>query len=172
MKKIVILALALVMAGTMAACGVGDVGSASSSASQVVSSQAPVSKPSADSYDNNLDGLQKYLIANSVLSGSPVGMEAAFIGAQKGVKYQFEYNGKNNVTVELYEFNPDSLSDLAKTVQNDVKSSGNFTIMGKQVAAVLSDNGKYLMIYKDTVTADQNKARSEEVTNLFKEFKK
>ena len=173
MKRILVLAMAVMMAGTMAACGMGDVGGASSAAaSQSVSSQAPVSKPSADSFDNSLTGLGKYLAANSVLSGDPTEMKAEFIGAAKGVKYQFAYNGKDNVTVELYEFNPDNLSDTAKTVQADVKSKGSFAIMGQQVPAVLSDSGKYLMIYKDTVTSDQNKARSEEVTKLFQEFKK
>lgn len=173
MKKILILALAVVMAGTMAACGMGDVGGASSgSASQAASSQAAVSKPSADSFDDNLAGLEKYLAANTVLSGNPTDMEAAFIGAQKGAKYQFDYNGKSNVTVELYEFNTAGLSEQAKKVQDEVKSKGTFTIMNQQVAAELSDSGKYLMIYKDTVTSDQNKARHEEVTKLVKEFKK
>lgn len=173
MKKILILALAVVMAGTMAACGMGDVGGASSAAaSQAASSQAAVSKPDAGSFDDNLSGLEKYLTANSVLSGDPTEMKADFIGAASGAKYQFGYNGNNNVTVELYEFNPGSLNDTAKAVQDEVKSKGTFTIMSQHVPAVLSDSGKYLMIYRDTSTGDQNKARSEEVAKLVKEFKK
>lgn len=125
--------MAVMMAGTMAACGMGDVGGASSAAaSQAVSSQAPVSKPSADSFDNSLTGLGKYLAANSVLSGDPTEMKAEFIGAAKGVKYQFAYNGKDNVTVELYEFNPDNLSDTAKTVQADVKVRAALLLWGSR----------------------------------------
>lgn len=171
MKKFLIGALAIVMVGTMAACGEGNVGVVSSTPSQAASSQVQ-SKPSADSYEDNLTGLEKYLTANSVLSGDPVTMQAEFIGAKSGAKYQFGFNGNNNVTAELYEFAPDSLNDTAKTVQSDVKSKGSFTMMGQQVKAVLSDSGKYLMIYKDTATADQNKAREEQVTKLFKEFHK
>lgn len=173
MKKILILALAVVMAGTMAACGMGDVGGASSNtASQAASSQAAVSKPDVASFDDNLVGMEKYLAANSVISGDPTEMKADFIGAVKGAKYQFGYNGNNNVTVELYEFDLNKMNDTAKTVQSDVKSKGSFTIMSQQVPAVLSDSGKYLMIYKDTATGDQNKARSDEVNKLVKEFKK
>lgn len=173
MKKILIPALAVAMAVVLSACGMGDVGGASSGASsQAASSQAAVSKPDAGSYDDNLAGLEKYLAANSVLSGDPTEMKADFIGAVSGAKYQFGYNGNNNVTVELYEFDPGSLNDSARAIQDEVKSKGSFTIMGQHVQAVLSDSGKYLMIYKDTSTADQNKARQEEVTKLIKEFKK
>ena len=164
--------LAVVMAGTVAACGMGDVGSTSTgSASQAVSSQAAPSKPSSDSYDDSLAGLEKYLAANTVITGNPTEMQSDFIGAKSGAKYQTSFNGKDNVTVELYEFDTNSLSDTAKTVMASVKKDGTYTIMGKQVSAVLSNSGKYLMIYKDTATADQNKAHQTDVTKLFQEFK-
>lgn len=175
MKKILILALAVVMAGTMAACGMGDVGgpsSSSQSSSSQQSSSSAVSSVDASSYDDNLAGLEKYFAANSFISGNPSDMQADFIGAVKGAKYQFGFNGKDNVTVELYEFDPAGLNDTAKKVQNDVRSSGGFTIMDQKVPAVLSDSGKYLMIYKDTVTGDQNKQRQDEVTRQLKAFKK
>lgn len=179
MKKILILALAVVMAGTMAACGMGDVGGASSgggasssSSSQAASSQA-ASQPSQDSYSDSLDGMEKYLSASQMISGNPSEMKADFIGAVKGVKYSFGLNGSNNISVELYEFNPSSLNDAGKTVINDVKSKGNFTIMNQKVDAVLSDNGKYLMIYKDTVSNnDQNKKHRQDTESLFRSFKK
>lgn len=174
MKKLLIAALAVVMVGTMAACGAGNVGDSvsSSASSQTASSQAASSAPSAGSFDNSLSGLEKYLAANSVISGDPTAMQADFIGAKSGAKYQFSYNGNNNVTVELYEFDSANLNGTATSVQNDVKNKGTFTIMSQQVPAVLSDSGKYLMIYKDTATADQNKARQEKVTKLLKEFQK
>ncbi len=99
-------------------------------------------------------------------------MKADFIGAANGAKFQFGYNGNNNVTVELYEFNPDNLNETAKAVQDEVKNKGTFTIMSQQVPAVLSDSGKFLMIYKDSTTSDENKARAEEVKKLVQEFKK
>jgi len=173
MKKIIILALAIVMAGTMAACGMGDVGGATSSApAQSVASVPTVSKVDAQGMDDTLAGLEKYLAANSAISGDATEMDATFIGAKSGAKYQGDFNGKNTVTVELYEYDTKSLNEKAQTVLNDVKSKGTFTIMSQTVPAVISDNGKYLMIYKDTSSADQNKAHQADVTKMFKEFKK
>ncbi|MBW7572895.1 hypothetical protein [Caproiciproducens faecalis] len=170
MKKILILALAVVMAGSLAACGMGDVGGAQSAPS--ASSQTVSSAVGSDNMADNLDGLEKYLTANSAISGTPTEMKADFIGAEKGAKYQFAYNGKNNVTVELYEFNTDSLSSEASAVLDEVKANSRFTIMNQTVPAVISDSGKYIMIYKDTVDSDQNKQHQDEATKLFKEFKK
>lgn len=171
MKKILILALAVVMAGTMAACGMGDVGGASSAPVSSVASQAESSAVGADSMDDNLSGLVKYLAANSALSGNPEEMKADFIGAKSGVKYHFSYNGKDNVTVELYEFDP-NLNSKAQSVFDEIKAKGQFKIMSQEVPAVVSDSGKYLMVYKDTVVSDQNKKHQDDVTKLFKEFKK
>jgi hypothetical protein len=170
MKKLIILALAVVMAGTVAACGM-DVGGTPSGSASSASSQA-VSKPSTESYDDNLAGLEKYLSANSVISGNPTKMQADFIGAKSGDKYQASFNGNNNVTVELYEFDPSNLNDTAKQVIGSVKKSGSFNIMDRDVPAVLSANEKYLMIYRDSNTADQNKAHEKDAAKLFQEFKK
>lgn len=175
MKKIMTALLAVAIAGTMAACGVGDVGGSSSagSSSKAASSQVVSSAPSASAFDNSLTGLEKYLAANSVISGDPTAMQAEFIGAKSGAKYQFGYNGNNNITVELYEFDTGSLSSTAQTVLDEVKAKGTFTIMEQKISAVISDSGKFLMIYKDTVTdKDENKTRQQQVTKLFKEFQK
>lgn len=172
MKKILILALAFVMAGTMAGCGMGDVGTASSAPAQSTSSTPVVSKVDSQGMEDNLAGLEKYLIASSAVSGEPTAMESAFIGAKSGAKYQFAYGGNKTMIVELYEFDTANLDEKAKTVLSDVKSKGSFTIMNQNVEAVVSDNGKYLMIYKDTSTSEQNVAKKTEVTKLFKEFKK
>lgn len=171
MKKILILALAVVMAGTMAACGMGDVGGGSSGTSSKTASSQVASKPSSDSYDDNLAGLEKYLAANSAITGNPTEMKADFIGAKSGAKYQTSFNGNNNVTIELYEFDTASVSATAKTVLDSVKKSGTYTIMDQMVPAVLSNSGKYLMIYKDTGSSDQNKAHQKDVTALFQGFK-
>ncbi|WP_411675776.1 hypothetical protein [Caproicibacter sp.] len=172
MKKIWILAAAAAFMMTATACGAGDVGGASSGAS---SSQASSSSSgptvAQSSVEDSLKGLEKYLTGNGVLSGDAAEMRSDVIGAKAGGRYQFSYNGKNNVTVELYEFDPNSVNGTAKQVLDSVKSSGQFTLMGQKITAVLSDSGKYLMIYQDTVTKDENKAYADKVTKLFKEFK-
>ncbi|WP_444658950.1 hypothetical protein ACRQV7_15650 [Caproiciproducens sp. R2] len=171
MKKILILALAVVMAGSLAACGMGDVGGTQSAPN--ASSQAAVSSAvGSDNMEDSLAGLEKYLSSNSAISGTPAEMKADFIGAKKGAKYQFDYNGKNNVTVELYEFDTGSLSGEASAVLDEVKAKNQFTIMNQTVPAVISDSGKYIMIYKDTSGSDENKQHQEDVTKLFKAFKK
>jgi len=173
-KKLTVLTLALIMVGTMAACGMGDVGgtpapSGSSTSSQASSEASP--QVDESNYEDSVDGLAKYLAAKSLISGTPSTMRADFIGAEKGVRYQFGLNGKDNVTVELYQF-PSTLNETAQKVLDAVKSKGSFTIMDQQVSAVLSDSGKYMLIYKDTTTNnDQNKKRQEDVTNAVKAFK-
>lgn len=171
MKKIWILAAAAALLMTVTACGAGDVGGVSSEAetSQGEESSAPAVTQS--SVEDNLEGLQTYLTGNELISGEPQEMRADVIGAKSGVRYQFSYNGKNNVTVELYEYEPENLNDTAKEVLDSAKSSGEFTLMGQQIPAVLSDNGKYLMIYKDTVDKDENKAYADTMMKEFKAFK-
>lgn len=175
MKKIWILAAAAALLMTATACGAGDVGGASSQASKPSSSAASSSSSapavSQDSVEDSLKGLQKYLTGNGAVSGEPTTMHAEVIGAKSGVRYQFSYNGKNNVTAELYEYDPENLNKTAKDILDSVKSSGKFSLMGQQVNAVISDSGKYLMIYQDTVVKDENKANADKVTKLFKSFK-
>lgn len=171
MKKICVLAAAAAFLITMTACGAGNVGGSSSGAS---SSQASSSAPavSEQSVEDNLKGLETYLAGNGAVSGDPAAMRADVIGAKSGARYQFSYNGKNNVTVELYEFDPDAPGETAKRVLESIRADGGFTLMDQQIPAILSDSGKYVMIYKDTVTNDENKAHAEQVKKLFTEFKK
>lgn len=172
MKKLWLVSLAAAVALTLSACGAGDVGGTSSTKGTATQSSSAVSSQMGqDSVEDNLKGLEKYLGANASFSGTPTTMRADMIGAKQGDRYQFGYNGKNNVTAELYEYDLTSLNDTAKKVQSDVKSSGKFTVMGQQVDAVLSSSRKYLMIFKDTATDDQNKAYAETVKKLFTEFK-
>jgi hypothetical protein len=175
MKKVWILAAAAALLMTATACGAGDVGGVSSSKAPAASSQAASSSSapavSQDSVEDNLQGLQKYLTGNGVLSGDPAKMRADVIGAKSGVRYQFSYNGKNNVTAEFYEYDLDNLNTTAKQVLDSVRANGKFTLMEQQITAALSDSGKYLMIYKDTVTKDENKAYGDKVTKLMKGFK-
>lgn len=172
MKKVWLLAAAAAVLMTATACGAGDVGGPSSSGS--ASSQASSQAPSMDQsgVEDNLQGLEKYLAGNGVLSGDPTKMRADVIGAKSGARYQFSFNGKNNVTVELYEYDPTSLNSTAQEIIDSVKSGSKFVLMGQQIPAVLSDSGKYLMIYKDTVSSDGNKARAEQTETLFKQFKR
>ena len=99
-------------------------------------------------------------------------MAADFIGAKSGVQYRFSYEGSNNVTVELYEFDLDNLSDEAQAVLNSVQQNGSFTVIGQEVTdAYLSESGKYMMIYRDTQTNEKNELHKKEIVELFQGFK-
>ncbi len=171
MKKIWMIAAAAALLMTVTACGAGDVGGVSSKSASSTSavSSAPAMRQS--SVSDSLKGLQTYLTGNGVLSGDATEMRADVIGAKDGVRYQFSYNGKNNVTAEFYEYKVGSLNSTAQEVLNSVKKNGKFTLMGQQMNASLSDSGKYLMIYKDSVSKQENQAYADKVLKLFKSFK-
>lgn len=175
MKKILIIMMAAAMTVLFSACGV-DVGGTSSQASASSSKAAAASSAvivSQDSVEDSLSGLQKYLVASASVTGTPENMRADMIGAKSGVRYKYGYGGgKDNVMLELYEFDPSNLNTTAQKILSDVKTGGSFTLMDSKVNGVLSDSGKYLMIYKNASNDEKNKAYSDQIKKLFTEFKK
>ena len=164
MKKIWIISVAALLVVSLSGCGVGDVGGPESSAapntnSQTASSAILSDKVKESSVEDNLAGLQKYLVGDASVSGTPETMRADFIGAKSGVRYK-------------YEFDLSNLNGTAKGVLSETKKSGRFTLMDQKVDAVISDSGKYLMILKDTSRDDVNVSYAKQVKNLFRGFKK
>lgn len=177
MKKWIAMMAAGIMAVSFAGCGAGDVGSAEYMASKAAASQAAASSSQASQssqaevqYENSLKGLQQYMTAKGVAEGDPIAMEAGLIGAKEGVRYRGSYEGKENITLELYRYDPSDQNEVAQKVLADVKEKGTFTIMEKQVPATL--NGDYLMVYTDTQTGDVHEKRAEEVKTIFLNFQK
>ena len=189
MKKVLALAAAAALLLSISACGV-DVGTVSGSdgttSDAILSSvpgeesqtgeesQAPAKDPEEieAEVDDNLTGLCSFLAQTGGVGGDPVDMAADFIGAVAGVQYRFSYEGSDNVTVELYEYDLDNLNDEAQAVLDSVKANGTFTVIGQEVTdAYLSDSGKYLMIYKDTQTNEQNGLHKQEIVEQFQGFK-
>ncbi len=178
MKKLWIISLAAVLTVAFTACGAGDVTTSSQGSSKTASSQTTSSQTAssgvavkASSVSDDLAGLEKYLAGNASVTGTAESMRSAMIGAKAGVRYKYGYSGKDNVSLELYEFDPNSLNSTAQKVVSDVKSTGKFTVIGQQVNAVLSKSGKYLMIYKNSANDDANKAYGERLKELFTGFK-
>lgn len=180
MKKLWIISMAAVLTVSFTACGAGNVSlssqdtSSKASTSQTASSQPASStiKVEASSVSDDLAGLQKYLVGNAAVSGTPENMRADMIGAKTGVRYKYGANGgKDNVTLELYEFGTANLNATAQQVISDVKSTGKFTVVGQKVDATLSKSGKYLMIYKNSATDDPNKAYGTWIKKLLTDFK-
>lgn len=169
MKKVGYLICSVSLLVALSACGVGNVGGAPSG---TAASSAVSSAVSPADYEGSLSGLQKYMVAAAGFSGTPEAMRADLIGAKSGVRYQFGHDGNKNVTAELYEYDPSALNETAKKFVADAKKSGEITVLGEKTSASLSDNGKYMMLFRNTSTDDKNKAYDDQVKKLFSEFKK
>ena len=59
----------------------------------------------------------------------------------------------------------------AQACLDSVKAQGTFTVLDNQVPAVLSDNGRYLMIYTDAGDSEESAAQRQRVEELFRGFK-
>lgn len=163
MKKITVLILAVCLVLICAGCGVkGWKDDAGSSSSQL--EEGLIKKIDDKSYENSLKGLSQYLKDAGAISGDAKEMNASMIGAASGEKYSF-----GNIIVELYEFDLANLGEEANKVISDVKETGKFEILGAKVEAVLSENGKYLMVYADS---KNNEELKKEVLDTFAAFKK
>ena len=126
---------------------------------------------------DDLDGLVQYLTARGAIAEGAVttNMQSSFIGAKTGKKYVFAYEGNNNISMELYEFDPENLNETANSVIDSVKSTGKFTIMDIEVEAYLTEDAKYLMTYTDSAKDDKEQthaAHKNEVIALFQTFVK
>ena len=96
-------------------------------------------------------------------------MKAEMIGAVSGKMVQAIY-GDSVALVEIYEFDKDNLNENAKEVIQNAKENGKFKSMDGELTATLSNNEKYIMIYKDVYTDDTNRPIQERLLTLFKEF--
>lgn len=178
-KKIAAALLAALLILSFTACGSGATtsvpslvlpGEGSSAESSSLSESSEVSMTEAADVEDNLDGLSKYLKGNYAVTGEKVTMSFDVIGAVNGYKYAFTYNTKN-VLVEIYEFDLDNPNEEGKACLGSVKEKGTFTVLEKEVSAVISDNGKYIMIYTDNEADEKNVTQKERVLDLFKGFK-
>ena len=151
MKKILTILLCAVLISAFAVgCGVND----PLNSSDPENTEAQIKDTD---YPDTIEGIYQYMLALDLISETdPVEMAADLIGAEKGNKYSYKLNGKN-VVVELYSYNTDKLSDTAKEIIDSVKTTGKFQILGlDEVEAVMSDSGRYLLIYSDTAFNSKN----------------
>jgi hypothetical protein len=168
MKKLLCIGLAAVFCLAMTACGVDNTKETSSPSSGTVST--PEVQVSEDDYEDTLDGLEQYLTAKGAISGDPQIVRSEYIGADDGDRFVIAFENAT-VTIELYSYTLDNLNDTAKEVLDSVKETGKFTIFGTEAQALLSNNGKYLMIYTSTSTDETQTAHRQSVEKLFQEFK-
>lgn len=118
-------------------------------------------------YDDNLKGLCKYLKdKNCVFDlADAITSSASLIGADEG--YKFVYNFEDGlVDVEVYSY-----SDRDNQWYKQAQAEGKITISEKvdntTFEAILSENGKYMMVYHDSKNRED---RKEAVVDVFNSF--
>lgn len=174
MKKIFVVLISSVLALSMTGC--------MSRNGESLENVNTADEPNADNihstdYENNLNGLEKYLIELDYIpqKSEPTEMLCTVIGAVAGDRYIFTVNS-SRVVVELYEYEPDNLNDDAMRVINEVQKDGEFHVFASEnfsddtYQATLSDNQKYLMIYTDSSESEDNTKRKENVEKAVKAF--
>ena len=168
MKNKLLIFVTMLFAILLTACGAGDIReNNTSNESEITNANLTISD---ENYENNLNGLIQYLLDNEYISGEVTKMSAGIIGAQEGYKYEFKYN-RFGVAVELYEYDLNNLNDKATSTINQINQNGKFIIQNIEVPAIMSKNGKYMMIYKTYSNSDNNLKRKDEVINAFLNFK-
>ena len=146
MKKILLIVVALTMILNLTSCNLN--------VNTIKYPDAPetVEGVKHDSYEDNLTGLTNYF-------------------KDKGYILDFKHSGVK-VRVELYEYNLNELNDIANESLNGVRENGKITVQNTSIDAIISDNGKYLMIYTKDKDSDESIKREQEVINDFKAFKR
>ena len=177
LKKVLLLATAAFMAVALTACGgranmaelvLPEEGTAAAG-SKAEDTSEDYKDIDYKEYENNLDGLCKYMEDSYIVSGEPIEMSYDVIGAQGGVKYSFTYRSKP-VQVELYSFDLDSISEKTKQNLENIKNGKPFKVLETQVTAVSSDSGEYIMIYSDNSTDDENEQQKNRAEELLEGF--
>ena len=178
-KKLLALAAATCLALSLAACGSSGTslpsltlpGSESSAVSGGEGSEASALEPVADTdFSDDLEGLCQFMEANYAVPGEKEELSYQEIGAIGGFRYLFTYAG-SSLQVEFYQFDLENLDEKAQACLDSVKAQGTFTVLDNQVPAVLSDNGRYLMIYTDAGDSEESTAQRQRVEEPFRGFK-
>lgn len=158
-KKIIALIMAVFVIASFAGCA---------SAPQSQSDTVKIS----DIKEEGMAKLCKQLNDDELVPNEATDMQNEVIGAISGYRFTIALDG-GNALVELYEYDPDNLNDTAKRIISEVKEDGTFNMLDiSDVAAELSDNDKYLMIYNDSKSVgddadEKHKERREKITEIF-----
>ncbi len=180
MKKIVLACLSLVLVFALTGCMPSNTTNATAKVDLVLPTKAGAESGQEEldipqvtdaDYEDTIEGLCQYLEAGYAVADEKVQMSYDVIDAVDGYRYLFRYN-KTGVQVEVYAYDLQNLTDAAKQNLAKLKETGKLQIVEREVDAVLSDNGKYVMLYQDGNQAEANTAQKERVIALFKAFHK
>ncbi len=134
-------------------------------------------KVDASKYNNDLEGLEKYLKDLNYLPEEiqSTDMMSDVIGAKSGDRLNFTVDN-SVVYVELYEYDTDNMNKDAQRVTSEAKKDGQIKVLSDDDNAIfpatLSSNGKYLLMYTDNSTNEGNATRKKNFTDAVKNFHK
>ncbi len=184
MKKLLFITISILLIVCFAGCTVADpTKNQGSSAAATEATEAP--KVNKADFSDDFDGLCKYFIEKKYINDVKDNeMDYKLIGADNGKYYASSFNG-STVLIELYDFS-NADNETAKRIINEVKQNGSFMLYtdeqlksvedvgteNQEISAVLSDNGKFLMIYTDQKANDGDDKSIEHKNEIIDEFKK
>lgn len=118
----------------------------------------------------NLEGMAVKLQKDECISDSAVKTDAEVIGAKVG--YRFTDAKNADVSIEIYEFDKQNLSEKANETVNSIEKDGKFNVLGREINAKMSTNGKYAIVYTDAKldSGEENEERQERKDAVLKTF--
>ena len=134
----------------------------------------------AADYPDTYEGLCNYLASFGYINPlkdnadvTYVVMDYALVGATHGRRYTEQT--KKKATIEIYDYS-EARSATADEILAGIKDKGTFTVLGlPEIKAILSNNGKYMMVYNDKSINENNEEQEEyklrqEIVEKFKTF--
>ena len=167
MKKIIAAILAAVVI-SISASGCMGMG-----AKPAVATGDEAKSQNAADYPNTYDGLCNYLASFGYINPLKDNVDSTYVVMDYGRRYTEQT--KKKATIEIYDYT-DVKSATADEILAGVKDKGTFTVLGlPEVKAILSNNGKFMMVYNDKSIDENNKEQEEyklreEIVEKFKTF--
>ncbi len=131
---------------------------------------------SPSAYSKDFNGFVQYMTDNGFVDGEGTDLTAAAIGAKTGKRFTVS-SGVSKHTVELYEYE-DQTSEIAQKTISNARSDGSFHLfdstetMTKNTLAVVSDDGRFLMLYTDSSESDGTNQQRDDAAQAVRNFSK
>ena len=130
--------------------------------------------PSLDNYEDSFLDLITYMTEAGIIKGEGTDLTANAIGAKQGKRFTMSV-GPSKYYIELYEYT-DQTTDKAKSVIENARNDHSFSLFDitesvtQNTYAVVSDNGKYLLLYSDTSTSDSAVQRQRNAESAMRNY--
>ncbi len=160
MKRLIAILLTVMVLVSLTACTVGTDGTKlNGSTDATEATEAP--KVDINKYDKTFEGMLDYLKELKLISKKEADQtvtQADLIGAKNGVRFKIDTLN----FVEFYEIDTTATPDEAQKVIDAFENGENYKVLGiEDVKGVVSDSGKYVMLYSATSTYDYSKIKDE-----------